>query len=225
MKKQILSEEFRRMQKLAGIIIEQVEQLQIIDKKSEDGNIQKMIRVKGRGLTGGELILSTEEFDTLKELAKEFAGNRNNEISKGVNTKDKMSTQSIIGIKPKGLNLELYRKESFGGPQRYKGYDVSDTGGELVAQQSVIYQLADDKLAENNPNAPDKNIPTDVANLAKAQSAATGIASRAKNINTPQEFPGAFEAWFKTLGYKPGKISKGVIRSEVEKVLTALGYK
>jgi hypothetical protein len=150
MKKQILSEEFCRMQKLAGIITEQVEQLQIIDKKSEDGNIQKMIRVKGRGLTGGELILSTEEFDALKELAKEFAGNRNNEISKGVNTKDKMSTQSIIGIKPKGLNLELYRKESFGGPQRYKGYDESDTGGELVAQQSVIYQLADDKLAESN---------------------------------------------------------------------------
>jgi hypothetical protein len=220
-----LNEQFLRMQELAGIITEQVEQLQIIDKKSEDGNIQKMIRVKGRGLTGGELILSTEEFDALKELAKEFEGNRNNEISKGVNTKDKMSTQSIIGIKPKGLNLELYRKESFGGPQRYKGYDESDTGGELVAQQSVIYQLADDKLAENNPNAPDKNIPSDVANLAKAQDAATVVASKAKNINTIQEFSGAFKNWFETLGFQPGKISKMAIKNEVDKILITLGYK
>lgn len=67
--------------------------------------------------------------------------------------------------------------------------------------------------------------PTDVANLAKAQGAATGVASRAKNINTPQEFPGAFEAWFKTLGYEPGKIGKGVVRASVDKVLTNLGFK
>ena len=67
--------------------------------------------------------------------------------------------------------------------------------------------------------------PTDVANLAKAQGSATGVASRAKNINTPQEFPGAFEAWFKTLGYEPGKIGKGVVRASVDKVLTNLGFK
>ena len=67
--------------------------------------------------------------------------------------------------------------------------------------------------------------PTDVANLAKAQGAATGVASRAKNINTPQEFPGAFEAWFKTLGYETGKIGKGVVRASVDKVLTNLGFK
>jgi hypothetical protein len=142
MKKQILSEEFRRMQKLAGIITENVEELQKIDRKSENGNPQIILRVKGRGLTGGELILSPEEFNALIEIAKEFTGNRNNNISKAVNTKDKMFTQSIIGIKPDGLNLELYRKESFGGPERYKGYDESDNGGELAAQQSVVYQLA-----------------------------------------------------------------------------------
>jgi len=142
MKKQILSEEFRRMQKLAGIITENVEELQKIDRKSENGNPQIILRVKGRGLTGGELILSPEEFNALIEIAKEFTGNRNNNMSKAVNTKDKMSTQSIIGIKPDGLNLELYRKESLGGAQRYKGYDESDNGGELTAQQSVVYQLA-----------------------------------------------------------------------------------
>ena len=162
MEKQILSEQFRRMQKLAGIIVENVEELQTIKRESEKGNPQIILRVRGRGLTGGELILSTEEFNALIELAKEFTGDRNNDISKGVNTKDKMSTQSIIGIKPNGLNLELYRKESLGGTQRYKGYDESDAGGELVAQQSVVYQLADMKPlvnmkpAEDEPNVPDR---------------------------------------------------------------------
>ena len=164
MEKQILSEQFRRMQKLAGIIVENVEKLQRTDRKSEDGNTQIMLRVEGRGLTGGELILSTEEFNALIELAKEFAGNRNNDISKGVNTEDKMSTQSTIGIKSNGLNLELYRKESFGGSQRYKGYDESDTGGELVAQQSVVYQLADMKpLVNIKPAEDEPNVPNEIS--------------------------------------------------------------
>jgi hypothetical protein len=83
-------------------------------------------------------------------------------------------------------------------------------------------------IAEQLNNLNEKElaaVPTDVANLAKAQGSATGVASRAKNINTPQEFPGAFEAWFKTLGYEPGKIGKGVVRASVDKVLTDLGFK
>jgi len=161
MEKQILSEQFRRMQKLAGIIVENVEELQRTDREREGSNTQIMLRVKGRGLAGGELIISTEEFNALIKLAKEFAGNRNNGISKAVNTKDKTSTQSTIGIKPDGLNLELYRKES--SPSTgYKGYDESDTGGELVtggklvAQQSVVYQLVNMEPAEDEPNVPDK---------------------------------------------------------------------
>jgi hypothetical protein len=69
------------------------------------------------------------------------------------------------------------------------------------------------------------NIPSDVAALGKAQSTATTVASKAKTINNIQEFPGAFEVWFKTLGFQPGKISKSTVRAEVEKVLTKLGYK
>jgi hypothetical protein len=69
------------------------------------------------------------------------------------------------------------------------------------------------------------NIPSDVAALSKAQSTATTVTNKAKTINSVQEFPGAFENWFKTLGFQPGKISKSIIRSEVEKVLTKLGYK
>jgi hypothetical protein len=68
-------------------------------------------------------------------------------------------------------------------------------------------------------------IPSDVAALGKAQSSATTVASKSKAINSIQEFPGAFEVWFKTLGFQPGKISKSAVRMEVEKVLTKLGYK
>ena len=69
------------------------------------------------------------------------------------------------------------------------------------------------------------NIPSDVKALDKIQANTSSLTSRAKAINTIQEFSGAFENWFKTLGFKPGKISKGIIRSEVEKVLTNMGYK
>jgi hypothetical protein len=69
------------------------------------------------------------------------------------------------------------------------------------------------------------NIPSDVSALSKAQDVATTVQSKAKNINSIQEFPGAFENWFNTLGFEPGKVSKSAIRSAVEKSLTNLGYK
>jgi hypothetical protein len=69
------------------------------------------------------------------------------------------------------------------------------------------------------------NIPSDVAALGKAQASATTVSNKAKTINNINEFPGAFENWFKTLGFQPGKISKSAIRSQVEQVLTKLGYK
>ena len=69
------------------------------------------------------------------------------------------------------------------------------------------------------------NIPSDVAALSKAQSTATTVGNKAKNINSIQEFPGAFEAWFQSLGFQPGKVNKSAIRSQVDQVLTKLGYK
>jgi len=69
------------------------------------------------------------------------------------------------------------------------------------------------------------NTPSDVAALDRAQASATTVASKSKNINNIQEFSGAFEVWFQTLGFEPGKISKSAVRSQVEQVLTKLGYK
>lgn len=91
------------------------------------------------------------------------------------------------------------------------------------------YQNSMEEL--NPPTAPSSKaatggvVPGDVKNLAKAQSTATTVQSRAKLINTPLEFAGAFEMWMKTLGLEPGKIGKGILRTAVDKSLTKLGYK
>ncbi len=69
------------------------------------------------------------------------------------------------------------------------------------------------------------NAPSDVKALAGAQKSATSVTTKAKAINSIQEFPGAFELWFSSLGFEPGKISKSAVRSQVEAVLTKLGYK
>ena len=87
-----------------------------------------------------------------------------------------------------------------------------------------LQELAGLKEDATSAPAPVK-APSDVKALSKAQSTATTVQSKAKTINSINEFPGAFENWFKTLGFEPGKISKSAIRSAVEKVLTNLGYK
>jgi hypothetical protein len=69
------------------------------------------------------------------------------------------------------------------------------------------------------------NTPADVKALAGAQKVATSVQNKAKAINNIQEFPGAFEAWFTTLGFQPGKVNKSQIRTAVESTLTKLGYK
>ena len=89
-----------------------------------------------------------------------------------------------------------------------------------------LQQLAG--LNEDATSAPAPvNTPADVKALGKAQSTATTVQTKAKAINNMQEFPGAFETWFKTLGFEPGKAgaNKATIRNHVEKILTKLGYK
>ena len=68
-------------------------------------------------------------------------------------------------------------------------------------------------------------IPNDVKNLSKALDTSPTVQSRSKNINTTAEFPGAFEKWFSSLGFKPGKISKVFVKSQIDTIMTKLGYK
>jgi hypothetical protein len=92
--------------------------------------------------------------------------------------------------------------------------------------KTELKQLIKEELLKELGNSiPATNLPSDVKNLNRTQQASTSLQNRAKSINTIQEFPGSFEAWFKSLGFQPGKVSKTVIRTEVDKVLTKLGYK
>jgi len=69
------------------------------------------------------------------------------------------------------------------------------------------------------------NSPSDVKFANKAQSQAKNVGTANKRIDQQSEFAGAFESWFNTLGYKPGKITKSLVRREVEAVLSKLGFK
>lgn len=82
---------------------------------------------------------------------------------------------------------------------------------------SELRQLIKEAIAQN--------MPSDVKALAGAQKTATTVQNKAKAINSIQEFPGAFENWFATLGFQPGKVSRNAIRNEVDKILVKLGYK
>ena len=94
----------------------------------------------------------------------------------------------------------------------------------MINEAKRFQELAGIKEDATSAPAP-TNTPADVKALGKAQQTSTTVASKAKAINSIQEFPGAFENWFKSLGFQPGKVSKSAVRSEVEKVLTKLGYK
>jgi hypothetical protein len=100
----------------------------------------------------------------------------------------------------------LYTPES-----KYKAYKFESDDENTVKKVMALKEVA--------------NIPSDVKNLGAAQTKATTVQNKAKMINNITEFPGAFENWFNTLGFEPGKISKSSIRTQVEKVLTNLGYK
>ena len=91
---------------------------------------------------------------------------------------------------------------------------------------SQLIELVKEILNEDATSAPPPvNMPSDVKNLNRVQTTATTVTNKAKAMNNKTEFPGAFENWFKTLGYKPNNINKQFIKTEIEKILTNLGYK
>jgi polyisoprenoid-binding protein YceI len=92
-------------------------------------------------------------------------------------------------------------------------------------KKSELISIIAEQYRKISVQAETTKVPADVANLSKAQSSASTVLSKAKTINTPQEFSGAFENWFQTLGFEPGKLTKGTVRTLVDQVLTKLGYK
>ena len=63
-----------------------------------------------------------------------------------------------------------------------------------------------------------------VKNLNKIQQSQIAQ-SKSKAIKQKIEFAPAFQNWFTSLGYAPGKINKATVKLEIDKVLTNLGYK
>jgi hypothetical protein len=105
-----------------------------------------------------------------------------------------------------------------------KTYDVK--GEKVVVGSADITNFTQDTVAKTTIEEDiTKPVPSDVKALSNVQKTATAVSNKAKAINSIQEFPGAFENWFQTLGFQPGKISKSILRAEVEKVLVKLGYK
>lgn len=110
-------------------------------------------------------------------------------------------------------------KANLSAARQYLDYEVNKP------QQVNISAVA---LQEVDVTAGTKNTattPGDVKALGKAQQSATSVAAKSKNINTLQEFPGAFENWISNLGIPPQKATRGSLESAIRKVLTKLGYK
>lgn len=176
-------------------IEEAVDTLGIQKSKSEEGNTQITLSVLGAGFNDNQLTLSIEEAKELQKLAKEFASNRNSKLSKGVNTPDDNSTQSIISIEPDKLSCIISRKEG----SVYKGYDkpVEAEAGYLKAQQSIVYQIVDElgknleESIEEDINAVPPNNPaaktSDVKNIVKYIETKSDFISRLEKVSNGQE--------------------------------------
>jgi len=222
--------EIKRMQQLAGVISEsQLNELDVSIVSSLAKNIYLDLKKQGKkvGL----------------EFQNQSLGDKGKAVSVG-DTKDADALTvwySVEYINVVGFNSEAEAEELV---KKYSSNEIEGKVGSAPGSKRFVamFNLKQEKQRSNyNPNtykynraqnSNDRkrvqelaNIPSDVAALGKTQAAATTVTNKAKTINNINEFPGAFENWFKTLGFQPGKVSKTAVRSAVEKVLTNLGYK
>ena len=222
-----------RLQELAGILIEsqttELNELDVSIVSSLAKNIYSDLKKQGKkvGL----------------EFQNQSLADKGKAISVG-NTKEAgalMVWYSVEWINVVGFDSEAEAEELV---KKYSSNEIEGKVGSVPGSKGFIamFNLKQEKQRskyntntykyDRAQNSNDRkrvqelaNIPSDVAALGKAQTTATTVTNKAKTINNIQEFPGAFEGWFKTLGFQPGKISKSAVRMEVEKVLTKLGYK
>jgi hypothetical protein len=222
-----------RLQELAGILIEsqttELNELDVSIVSSLAKNIYSDLKKQGKkvGL----------------EFQNQSLADKGKAVSVG-NTKEAgalMVWYSVEWINVVGFDSEAEAEELV---KKYSSNEIEGKVGSVPGSKGFIamFNLKQEKQRskyntstykyDRAQNSNDRkrvqeitNIPSDVKNLGTAQTKATTVANKAKMINNIQEFPGAFENWFGTLGFEPGKISKSAIRSAVEKSLTNLGYK
>ena len=198
-----LINEAKRMQHLAGIVTES----QLNEVEAPAWLIQDILKnkhVEGKSNRGGveikvglKNVLPKKTYTSMQEIREKIG-----EVTKVEG--DKVTIKTLTG-------------EEF----QYPAESLILVSG--LSEALDIEEIANEALKSIKEATP--NAPADVAALGKAQSTASTVSSKAKAINNINEFPGAFENWFKTLGFQPGKVSKSAVRSAVEKVLTNLGYK
>ncbi len=222
-----------RLQQLAGILIEsqttELNELDVSIVSSLAKNIYSDLKKQGKkvGL----------------EFQNQSLADKGKAVSVG-NTKEAgalMVWYSVEWINVVGFDSEAEAEELV---KKYSSNEIEGKVGSVPGSKGFIamFNLKQEKQRskyntstykyDRAQNSNDRKrvqelagVPTDVAALGKAQNVATTVQNKAKNINNINEFPGAFENWFNTLGFEPGKISKSAIRTQVEKVLTNLGYK
>ena len=226
MKKQL--NEIKRMQQLAGLLKENtftpenIKQylLGMVEEFSAGNDneypVGKKMEFKYESIEKEDIDnYGEEEVNTFKK-AKEFLVKNgpvtiNNRIDYTFSTKGKDIVMNWVEPNWDQLNENLEQAEE---NEIEVAFQVSP---KMVPWNTVAKTTIEEDIT--------KPVPSDVKALSNVQKTATAVSNKAKAINSIQEFPGAFENWFQTLGFQPGKISKSILRAEVEKVLVKLGYK
>ena len=222
--------EIKRMQQLAGVISEsQLNELDVSIVSSLAKNIYLDLKKQG------------------KKVGLEFQNQSLGDKGKAVSVGDVKDADALtVWYSVEYINVLSFNSEAEAEAlvKKYSSNEIEGKVGSAPGSKRFVamFNLKQEKQRskyntntykyDRAQNSNDRNrvqelanIPSDVAALGKSQAAATTVTNKAKTINNINEFPGAFEVWFKTLGFVHCKISKSAVRMEVEKVLTKLGYK
>ena len=95
-----------------------------------------------------------------------------------------------------------------------------ENGEDITSRMMSILESMEESVSEADPQTP-----SDVKFASKATDQAKNVGTANSRIDQQSEFAGAFENWFNSLGYKPGKITKSLVRGQVDAVLSKLGFK
>ena len=98
----------------------------------------------------------------------------------------------------------------------------------VIKEANIVPGTQNQTIQSPPPQQPQQQqnakTPVDVTNLQNTSSKIQPLQTKSKLINTTQEFGSAFQNWFSSLGYNNTKINKNFIKTQVDKILTGLGY-
>jgi len=181
-------------------------------------NLQKVIKKVLKNLAKDQIY-----YTNLKAAATGVINSKEIKAAKEQQVKKDNQVDDLNQLKTLVKNQLANTKDTLGKKER--ATKANPEGVKLMKEGKDAIKDRIKEYVTKQLKKEDVNQPSDVKNLNKAQSTSTALTSKAKSINSINEFPGAFENWFKTLGFQPGKVNKTAIKTHVDKVLTNLGYK